>query len=137
MIFSPDNFARLFRPKHSMLNHVMDIIIDDLQYISFPMPCSHSSTLSDNADITSSLIHDDLSMFNVVIATVRENSLKRIRSRQRSCGRQQPGEDPVAELLGLSNRSLPLTKETLQRLIFFLIFLIFVTVWLKSFREHY
>lgn len=108
-ISSPDNFARLFRPKHSMLNKIMNIIIDDLQYISFPMPCSYH----DNPELSS--LHDDLSMFNVVIATVRENSLKRIRTRPTSCGRQKPGDDPIAELLGLNNRSLPLTKETLHR----------------------
>jgi hypothetical protein len=110
---SPDNFARLFRPKHAMLNKVMEIIIEDLQYISFPMPCSHEFLeLS-----SSTAVHDDLSMFNVVIATVRENALRRIRNRPLTTenARRKPGEDPVAELLGLSNHTLPLTKEILHR----------------------
>jgi hypothetical protein len=86
----------------------MDIIIENLQYISFPMPCSHSNL----ADCS---VSDDLSMFNVVIATVRESALRRTKTRASTTGRKNPGEDPVAELLGLSNRTLPLTKETLHR----------------------
>jgi hypothetical protein len=98
-----------------MLNKVMEIIIEDLQYISFPMPCSNEFlNLS-----SSSSVHDDLSMFNVVIATVRENALRRIRNRPSTTenARRKPGEDPVAELLGLSNQTLSLTKETLHRLV--------------------
>lgn len=116
-IFSPDNFARFFCPKQPMFNKVMDIIIEDLQYISFPMPCTSESPLNNCSNDDS--LRDDLSMFNVVVATVRESALKRTLNRPYSSERRKPGEDPVSELLGLSNRRLPLKKEILKRFNYF------------------
>ena len=95
-----------------MFNKVMDLIIDDLQYISFPMPCGSETPL---CSLNEDSFRDDLSMFNVVLATVRESALKKTLNRPFIPTRRNPGEDPVSELLGLSNRRLSLTKNILKR----------------------
>mmetsp|Transcript_22496 Transcript_22496/g.32851 ORF Transcript_22496/g.32851 Transcript_22496/m.32851 type:complete len:723 (+) Transcript_22496:106-2274(+) len=114
LALSPDNFARLFRPNHSMFNKVLDLVIDDLQYVSLPIPCQRDPQLlsGDDPDIT-----DDITMFSVIISTVREGAIAKAQSKPRPTGRRQPGEDPVAELLGLGNGRNPLSIAVLHRVV--------------------
>ena len=48
--FSPDNFAKLFRPKAALANTILDVIIDDLHYISFPCTCAFNASSDVNKD---------------------------------------------------------------------------------------
>ena len=36
---SPDNFAKIFRPKAALFNKIFELTIDDVHYISYPCPC--------------------------------------------------------------------------------------------------
>ena len=66
---SPDNFAKLFRPKSALFNKVLELVIDDIQYLSFPCPCAED------------LVHgttDVITLFNIIIASVRINSMQRV-----------------------------------------------------------
>ena len=69
--FSPDNFAKLFRPKSALYNKVLELTIDDIEYLSFPCPC-----IDENVDL-----HDStnlITLFNVVIAKVRDIAMRRV-----------------------------------------------------------
>lgn len=129
--YSPDNFAKLFRPKATLFNKALELAIDDLVYISYPCPCSDE--LSSDTSLQSGT--DVITLFNVVIATVRQSALQRLQAKQLknipdmhryidgdgecnaiySC---RPGVDPVATALGLTGtaRGRPLRIETLKRL---------------------
>ena len=108
---SPDNFAKLFRPKAALFNKVLELTIDDLHYVSFPCPCSDE--LSSDSSVATST--DVITLFNVVIATVRESTMKAIlaktkpshgSSTRRDGGAMfKAGVDPVAVALGLSGDS--------------------------------
>ena len=112
---SPDNFAKLFRPKAALFNKVLELTIDDLHYISFPCPCSDE--LSSDSSLPTST--DVITLFNVVIATVRESSMKALLAKTRSTSEGEQsrgmkgeyergvkvGTDPVAVALGLGGSS--------------------------------
>lgn len=114
---SPDNFAKLFRPKAPLFNKILELSIDDLHYISYPCPCSdelkerallHPSYQANNIDV--------ITLFNVIIVTVRDSALKRVlmqtkestinsMSSDKIFESHRPGMDPVAAAMGLrSNR---------------------------------
>ena len=74
--FSPDNFAKLFRPKSAFFGKVLDLVIDDLHYISFPCPCNFS-----NADGSEHFPEvENISLFNVVVTKVRDSAMKKFHS---------------------------------------------------------
>ena len=87
---------------------LFDLVVEDVQYISFPMSCQR-----DNRPFTSAASNDStdqhtdyVTMFNVVIAMVRESAMRRVRGSQRASRRPRqpvPGVDPVAEVMGLGN----------------------------------
>jgi hypothetical protein len=86
---SPDNFAKLFRPKAALFNKVLEVTIDDICYVSYPTPC---------ADAESTDPHypgDLITLFNVVIAVVRESSLRRVLG--------SSYDEPHTSLTGLTN----------------------------------
>lgn len=80
---SPDKFAKLFRPKAALFNKVLELVIDDLHYYSYPTPCSDElsytgggagkeggrESVPDSTDV--------ITLFNVVIATVRQGAIDR------------------------------------------------------------
>lgn len=90
---TPENFAKLFRPKLAICSQVIELTINDLYYISFPCPCP--ATNDDNSRI--------ISLFNIVITTVK---LKNIQYQQLNC-------DPIASNLGLEYRSVNI--ESIRR----------------------
>ena len=108
---SPDNFAKLFRPKAALFNKVLELTIDDLHYVSFPCPCSDE--LSSDSSVATST--DVITLFNVVIATVRESTMKALLAKTKpshgSSARRDGGTmvkvgvDPVAVALGLGGNS--------------------------------
>ena len=108
---SPDNFAKLFRPKAALFNKVLELTIDDLHYVSFPCPCSDE--LSSDSSVSTST--DVITLFNVVIATVRESTMKALLAKTKpshgSTIRRDDGAaikvgvDPVAVALGLVGNS--------------------------------
>ena len=74
---TPDQFAKIFRPKSSLFNRPLEIIIGDLHYISYPMNC-----LDEQQAYQVEAINDPdkntITMFNVVVTMVKENSLRRV-----------------------------------------------------------
>ena len=122
--FSPDNFAKLFRPKSSHYNQVLDLVIDDLHYISFPCPCKFGSSAERNDQLTGI---DNINLFNVVITKVRDSAMNKFLnldgggySRERDCDWEDedvgvggerdwnylldPGVDPISVAMGLRER---------------------------------
>jgi len=99
---SPDNFAKLFRPKASMCNKILEFIIDDLHYFSYPVPCTEESPgagagAGEGASVVTGGAgpgnptratstgsgsggskSDIISLFNVVIVTIKRSALVRI-----------------------------------------------------------
>ena len=136
---SPDNFAKIFRPKAALFNKIFELTIDDVHYISYPCPCVEKgeentidSNLSSNSDV--------ITLFNVVIATVRESAMKRVlgeeytrffntTSTSSSSGTKTyikkdftnsnniSGSDPVAITMGLSNSISILSISTIRKVV--------------------
>ena len=65
LLFSRENFARLFRPKAAMCHKVLELTIDDIHYISYAIPCI---TVHNPASLR------NITLFNIIVATVRENA---------------------------------------------------------------
>ena len=71
---SPENFAKLFRPKQPLCNKVIELCIDDLQYISYACSCgSDNNNRTSNSNYTASTV----TLFNIVIVKVRDNVMKK------------------------------------------------------------
>ena len=132
--FSPDNFAKLFRPKASYYNQVLDLVIDDLHYISFPCPCKFNKN-AERSDQLSGI--DNINLFNVVITKVRDSAMNKFTNldggsyskewcgdREEDGGRDwnyllDPGVDPISVAMGLRERfqkevSLESIKDVVQ-----------------------
>lgn len=112
---TPDNFARLFRPKAQLFNKILELSIDDIHYISYPCPCIDDINTAELYNNTST-VADVISLFNVIIAVVEEDALNRVLDQvdqsfsleNKSVGNnyrsnciQVPGFDPVASIFGL------------------------------------
>jgi hypothetical protein len=121
-LISPDNFAKLFRPKASLFNKILELTIDDLHYISFPCPCSDELS----ADTSSQTATDVITLFNVVIATVRDSAIKRLESIPSSDSQTRDhrslfskndiaGSDPVASALGLRSNAKAVCPNAVRR----------------------
>ena len=114
---SPDNFAKLFRPKASLFNKVLELTIDDLHYISFPCPCSDELSTDTSVQTTT----DVITLFNVVIATVRESAMKKLEATSGSNSNlsfskfESAGSDPVAITLGLQSANQAVSPNVLRR----------------------
>ena len=98
--YSSDNFAKLFRPKTGMTNKILELTIDDLHYYSYPIPCineendasggnsnSGSGGGTNHSNHSSSSIqyqnHSNIiSLFNVIIVTVKRSALLNILQRR-------------------------------------------------------
>jgi hypothetical protein len=110
---SADNFAKLFRPKAALWNKVLEVTIDDISYVSFPTPCGEerdreassssqglgSSGTSEQASGGSGSYPsgDLITLFNVVIAIVRESALRRV------LGSSYDGFDGAMRAAGITN----------------------------------
>lgn len=57
---SPENFAKLFRPKLALCNKVLELCIDDLEYTSYACNSNVVSTVT---------------LFNIIVVKVRDNAL--------------------------------------------------------------
>lgn len=103
----------------------MELTIDDLRYISFPCPCSDELS----TDTSSQTATDVITLFNVVIATVRDSAIKKLeslpssnpnRKDQRSLFSKNDtaGSDPVAAALGLRNNAKAVCPNALRRSVY-------------------
>eukprot|EP00596_Hydrurales_sp_CCMP1899_P003461 CAMPEP_0119037084 /NCGR_PEP_ID=MMETSP1177-20130426/5198_1 /TAXON_ID=2985 /ORGANISM="Ochromonas sp, Strain CCMP1899" /LENGTH=873 /DNA_ID=CAMNT_0006997833 /DNA_START=22 /DNA_END=2640 /DNA_ORIENTATION=+ len=121
---SPDNFAKLFRPKASLFNKILELTIDDLHYISFPCPCSDE--LSTDTSIQTAT--DVISLFNIVVVTVRESAMKKLEAipgtnstnyqkRKNYSQHEMTGLDPVAVALGLQSHTQAVRPKVLRRIV--------------------
>ena len=99
----------------------MDLVVDDIQYISFPMSCQRDDqhmgggNSSDNDEET-----DYINMFNIVVATVRDSAMHRLRTAENwgtrhSYRPSSPGEDPIAAVMGLGNITSGISIPILRR----------------------
>lgn len=77
---SSDNFAKLFRPKTSMTNKILELTIDDLHYYSYPIPCNNEENdgIAGSGSGASSSGSTIISLFNVIIVTVKKSALLNI-----------------------------------------------------------
>jgi hypothetical protein len=89
---SPDNFAKLFRPKAPMCNKILEFVIDDLHYFSYPVPCTEEASVegsaaggignpvrnSSSGSGAGGSKSDIISLFNVVIVTIKRSALVRV-----------------------------------------------------------
>ena len=134
---SPDDFARLFKPKPAFFNKVLELTIGDISYISYPTPCGAGNETRGEAEFRDSLGSDinntavggegdgstanssSITMFNVVIARVREGAMKLHKYGSSAELSQEvlgtPGVDPIAALMGLSGTSLPVSPQALRK----------------------
>ena len=78
---SPENFAKFFRPKPTLMNNIIEVTIDDLDYIGYPCSCtdetiidSSESQLQDNKENTHSV---NIRLFHVIVTIVRSQILKK------------------------------------------------------------
>ena len=101
----------------------MELTIDDLHYISFPCPCSDELSTDAGGETTT----DVITLFNVVIATVRESAMKRVESSLSANSKindqrkslfskfETAGTDPVAAALGLRGNGKAVSSSALRR----------------------
>lgn len=101
----------------------MIISPDDLHYISFPCPCSDE--LSTDTSIQTAT--DVISLFNVIVVTVRESAMKKLEATPGSNSRrnnqnrkiysqhEKAGLDPVAVALGLQSHTQAIRPIVLRR----------------------
>lgn len=118
-LHSPDNFAKLFRPKSALYNKVLELIIEDIQYVSFPCPCADELS----ADVHGAI--DVITLFNVVVAVVRESAMRRVLGYEDSQNSEvkrlfskklkEPGCDPVATAMGLRGEIHPISSSMMRR----------------------
>ena len=136
---SPENFARLFRPKSSLSNEVLELFVDDLHYVCFPCSCadegevkgvnesnqptaSASSSSSSSSSSSTAVSGAEgagqsvrITFFNLVVAQVRQSSMDRVKGKVYE--RDIPtGQDPVAAILGLHDEHFfqPLPSSSLR-----------------------
>ena len=134
---SPENFARLFRPKSSLSNEVLELFVDDLHYVCFPCSCADEGEvkgLNDSSQPTASSSSSSssssstavpgaegagqsvrITFFNLVVAQVRQSSMDRVKGKVYE--RDIPtGQDPVAAILGLHDEHFfqPLPSSSLR-----------------------
>ena len=79
---TPENFAKLFRPKANLCNKVLELSIDDLHYTSFACSCANtvnSVESATNNSTTSTVVGSSstVTLFNIVIARVHDNAMKK------------------------------------------------------------
>lgn len=105
---APDQVAKLFRPKLTLCNQPSEIYVHNLHYVSYPFQIPINSSDDDSSN-GSGVSNDDhnisrVSVFNVIVASVRESVLRKIRySGQYSSSNRRVTADPIATALG-SNR---------------------------------
>lgn len=134
---SPDNFAKIFRPKAALFNKIFELTIDDVHYISYPCPCVEKGEENSIEYNNLSSNNDVITLFNVVIATVRESAMKRVlgeaytRFFNTSSNKNTKtyirkdftndanisGTDPVAITMGLSNSISILSTSTIRKVV--------------------
>lgn len=108
----PDHFAKLFRPKASLFNKILEIDIGDLKYISFPTSCTDGLS-SEGSSV------NVISLFNVIVVVVRQSAYEKL---CRSLNSPLPEFDnicidPVAVALGLRNSMANIPIDTLKRVV--------------------
>lgn len=103
----------------------MELTIDDLHYISFPCPCSDELSTDVGGETTT----DVITLFNVVIATVRESAMKKVESALSANSKindqrkslfskfETAGSDPVAAALGLRGNGKAVSSSALRRFV--------------------
>eukprot|EP01032_Pedospumella_encystans_P018954 gene18954-21562_t len=141
--FSLENLAKLFRPKNALYNKILEISIDDLNFVSYPCQCQGSA--SDDASVNDSnstnivaagsLQNNPLSpvalgtsqsaevitMFNIIVTSVSHKAMLKINPdfvyKCKYKFVSTPGSDPVAAAIGVNMQSYGLCKQSIRRIV--------------------
>ena len=144
-IHSLENLAKLFRPKNALYNKILEISIDDLNFVSYPCQCQGSA--SDDASVndsnttnivgSGSLQNNPLSpialgtsqsaevitMFNIIVTSVSHKAMLKINPdfvyKCKYKFVSTPGSDPVAAAIGVNMQSYGLCKQSIRRFLKF------------------
>ena len=144
-IHSLENLAKLFRPKNALYNKILEISIDDLNFVSYPCQCQGSA--SDDASVNDSnttnivaagsLQNNPLSpialgtsqsaevitMFNIIVTSVSHKAMLKINPdfvyKCKYKFVSTPGSDPVAAAIGVNMQSYGLCKQSIRRFLKF------------------
>lgn len=114
MSMSPDNFARLFRPKPAFFNKIFELTIGDINYISYPAPCAADSDRAVLDLLDDQATDNVITMFTVVVARIRPAFAEQP-VLNHSDGIFSSGTDPVSILMGLSGSYLPVETTVLRK----------------------
>jgi len=109
---TPDQFAKLFRPKAALFNKILELDIGDLKYISFPTSCTDGLSTEESSS-------NVISLFNVVVVVVRESAFAKLSRTLNNplTDSSEAGVDPVTITLGLRNSISNIPMETLKQAI--------------------
>ena len=117
---TPDQFAKIFRPKAALFNKLLEIEIGDLQYVSFPTNCVDDSLAFSPIESDSDSYANNISMFNVVVALVKQSAFQRLQlSSNIDFNRlgNKSGIDPVAGVLGLQDNYSRVSIESVRKVV--------------------
>jgi len=140
-----ENLAKLFRPKNALYNKILEISIDDLNFVSYPCQCQGSAsdeistndTAASNTATTGSLQNNPLSpvalgtsqsaevitMFNIIVTSVSHKAMLKINPdfvyKCKYKFVSTPGSDPVAAAIGVNTQSYGLCKQSIRRYLCF------------------
>jgi hypothetical protein len=97
-----------------LCNKVLELIIDDLQYLSYACNCS-DATMQSNAP--SSNNQYTITLFNIIIAKVRNSSIQRINTKPQIAHnrRSRTEKDQVARLMGLESEIHVVNDDILKK----------------------
>ena len=110
---SPENFAKLFRPKLCLCNKVLELCIDDLEYTSYACNSNVVSTVT---------------LFNIVVVKVRDNVISKLfqsnsisstlRSRRLNTqNNSNQSSNPMVALIGLDSNLNFVSNSEIRKLV--------------------
>jgi len=67
-IYSPENFSKFFRPKAALCNRILEVTIDELQYLTYACTCSVGGG--------SQGVPGHITLFNIIVVKVNDAVLK-------------------------------------------------------------
>jgi len=69
-IYSPENFSKFFRPKAALCNRILEVTIDELQYLTYACTCSVGGGGSQG------IVPGHITLFNIIVVKVNDAVLK-------------------------------------------------------------
>jgi hypothetical protein len=93
--------------KQNTASQVLEVTIDDLEYVSHPIGCAENDLLQTTSvsEGVTQFNSDSITQFNVIIAVARENAVRRILARGANEVHSSV-QDPMAVALGINKHFL-------------------------------